>query len=96
MDRLLQLCGRFYAPKYGEFEPEHIEVKLPAPTHYKKLVRDKAYKDLDLRQLTARRIAYKTITTGTCLGHDNFQQRLYYEDNTIKADWLDRFLKRYR
>jgi hypothetical protein len=45
-----------------------------------------------LTNLTARRIAKKTLTGGLISGHTIYGEALKYEDNTIKADWLKEFL----
>lgn len=93
LDELLKTCCRRYVAKSGDFDPQHIKISLPITDSYKKLSREKAYKDLDLSNLTARRIAKKTITGGRITGHDLYGKKLEYEDNSVKIDWLKEFLE---
>lgn len=93
IENILKMCCRRYVAKFGDFEPQHIKIELPLIDSYKKLSTEKAYKDLDLSNLSARRIAKKTLTGGTVHGHDKFGEVLIYEDNTIKIDWLHEFLE---
>lgn len=92
IDNLLMQCCRRYTAKFGDFEPQHTKILLPLAKSYTKLSREKAYKDLDLMNLSSRRIAKKTLTGGVVIGHDLYGEHLRYEDNTIKSDWVSEFL----
>lgn len=93
IEDILQICCRRYVAKSGDFEPQHIKIELPITESYKKLSRERAYKDLDLTNLTARRIARKTLTGGVVHGHSEWGDQLQYPDNTVKIDWLREFLE---
>lgn len=93
LDRILQQYARSYAPKYGEYEPEHIEVKLEKPDSYNKMLREEAYKDIALTSSMAKRIAAKTLCTGVVAGMDIWKDHHNYVDNNIKLDWLKEFIE---
>lgn len=81
-----------YTPKYTDGEPVHTKIELDTPSSYAKLSKEKMYGDLDLRNLSARRMAKKTLCTGTVIGHDVFKNPLQYHDNDVKLDWLKEFM----
>lgn len=92
LDSLLGLVARRYVPKFTEDDPVMIEVRLPVTRSYIQLLKDKYYEDLDLSNISAMRMAKKTLTSGVVLGSDNFRERRTYVDNTIKRDWVEDFL----
>lgn len=89
---VLNSCCRRYISKFGDFEPQHTKILLPQTSSYAKLSRQKVYKDLDLRNISSRRMAKKTLTSGTITGYDLYKNHLKYEDNTTKEDWVTEFL----
>ena len=92
IEAILKLTCRRYIPKFTDEDPQHIKVDLDIPKNYNKMVSEKYYEDLDLTNLSARRIAYKTMCGGTVTGTDLFKTRLNYNDNKIKEEWLSEFL----
>lgn len=92
IDKILKMCCRRYECKFNDFEPQHNKIELEKPKNYSKLTREKYYEDLDLSNLSQRRIAYKTLCSGVIKGVDIYHNSLEYEDNTIKADWLKEFI----
>ena len=94
--QLLKLTCRYYVPKFTDDDPKHMKVMLDKPKNYNTLnpsSRKIAYPDLYLDNTSARRIAKKTMCTGVLSGHDRFNSKLIYEDNTIKKEWLQEFLE---
>lgn len=91
-DQLEKYCKRF-TPKFHEQDPEHIKVKLQAPPSYKRVLRELAYKDIMITNVSQKRVALKTLLTGTISGKDMFDNRYQYVDNTTKIDWLKDFLQ---
>lgn len=89
---MLKSCCRFYAPKYGEYEPQKIKITIDKAPNYGKLVTERVYKDINLDTSSSFRIAKKTMTSGKITGTDEFKSRFNYIDNTNKADWLEEFL----
>ena len=92
LDDLLLKVGRRYVPKKGDFDPEHIKVKIDRASAYPKLLREKVYYDILLDNVARKRIALKTLTSGTIFGYNEFKHKYSYEDNTNKLDWLEEFL----
>jgi len=92
IEELLGTFARHYTAKFGDFEPQHIRITLPAPHNYARLVEENFYERLDLSNLSARRIARKTLCTGVVIGTDIYKKRLVYKDNLIKLEWLEEFL----
>lgn len=93
IDKILQTCARSYAPKYGEYEPEHIEIKLERPDSYQRMLNQEAYQDIALTSAMSKRIAAKTLCTGVVAGMDIWKDHHNYVDNNIKLDWLAEFIE---
>lgn len=93
IDAILQATCRRYVATFGDFEPQHTTISIPKTKSYSVLVREKWYEDLDLTNLSARRMAKKTLTTGTVLGHDIYKERRIYDDNKHKIEWVKEFLE---
>lgn len=97
IDSMLKNIARRYVPKYEDFEPQFNKVILERSKNYLKMCREKAYKKGDklivLNNSARSRVAKKTMTTGVVYGMDMLRNRHAIEDNTIKLDWLEDFLK---
>ena len=93
IDNILKLSCRYYESKFGDFEPQHNYIILDKCNSYNKVKRDKVYKDIILSNSARKRIALKTLTTGTIMGKDFYGEDFTYDDNTIKLDWLSDFLQ---
>jgi len=89
---ILQNTCRYYAPKYGDYEPQHIKIDIDLCKSYLKLCRERAYKDITFDNVSAFRIGKKTLTGGLITGTNEYKDRYYYKDNTNKVDWLEEFL----
>jgi hypothetical protein len=96
IDGLLKIIARRYTPNYGDFEPQFNTIYLERPKNYLKLIREKAYIKDDVNILLTNssrsRIAKKTFTTGTILGHDMMGNTFKCKDNNVKLDWLEDFI----
>lgn len=92
VEELLLRHTRSYSPEYTEEEPTHTQIKFPRVKSYGELVKERAYEELLFESPTAFRIAKKTLTGGTVMGRGLFDQRLTYDDNTVKQDWIKEFL----
>jgi hypothetical protein len=92
IDSLLSKVARRYVPKYGDFEPQHNKIELEQVPSYKKLLREEAYNDIMITNNMRKRIALKTLSSGTIYGQDMNNTHFKYEDNTSKLDWLEDFL----
>ena len=93
IDEILKGCARYYQPAYGDFEPQHTKVALEQAPSYKKLLREKAYKEIAITNNMRKRVALKTITSGVIYGQDVMSKHYSYIDNTSKIDWLEDFIK---
>lgn len=93
IENTLQNIAKRYVPFYGDFEPVHNRIDLEKPRSYNKMVREKAYNDIALNNLSRGRIAKKTLATGVVTGTTILGERMMYVDNTIKIDWLKDFLE---
>lgn len=92
IDKILLTVCRRYVARLGEFEPQHTIIPISKAPAYRRLATEKWYKDLDLTNLSQRRIAKKTLCTGVVMGTSLYKERLTYEDNKNKVDWLNEFL----
>lgn len=89
---ILKSCCRYYAPKYGDYEPQSVKVTIEKAKSYAKFQENKAYKDLTVDNVSAFRVAKKTLAGGTIMGTNELKEPVQYEDNTNKMDWLEEFL----
>lgn len=89
---ILNATCRYYAPKYGDYEPQTIDIKIPKAKNYAKLVRERVYKDITFDNVSAMRVGKKSLISGKITGTNEYGDRFDYVDNTEKADWLEEFL----
>lgn len=91
-DILKQTCKR-YVPKFHEVDPQHIKIMVDKTPSYEKVLRELAYKDIMITNVSRKRLALKTLSTGVVAGIDMFDNRYRFVDNTSKIDWLSDFLQ---
>ena len=89
---IVKNCCRYYAPKYGDYEPQMIKINIDRCDSYPKLLQDKTYKDITFDNVSAFRIGKKTLISGKITGTGEYKDRYVYDDNSNKADWLEEFL----
>lgn len=93
---LIKLCCRYYAPKYGDYEPQLLKITIPRAKNYYKTFLDKenkgVYGEITFDNVSANRIGKKTLISGCVTGTDEYGNKYKYGDNTNKADWLEEFL----
>lgn len=89
---ILNATCRYYAPKYGDYEPQKIEVKIPKTKNYNKLLRDRVYEEIIFDNVSAMRIGKKSLIGGKITGTNEYGDRFTYDDNDEKASWLEEFL----
>lgn len=89
---ILNTTCRYYAPKYGDYEPQMIEIKIPKASSYNKLVKDRTYKEIIFDNVSAVRIGKKSLIGGKVTGTNEYGDRFTYDDNDEKASWLEEFL----
>lgn len=93
LDILLSKIARSYTPKYTDEPAESFKINISRAPKYPTMKHHRNYEDLDFSNPSRLRIAERTITTGTIMGMDAYDNRLTYDDNTRKLDWLEEFLK---
>ena len=89
---ILNATCRYYAPKYGDYEPQKIKVEIPRAKSYSKLLRERTYNEIIFDNVSAMRIGKKSLIGGIITGTNEFGDRFNYNDNNEKADWLEEFL----
>lgn len=89
---LLNNTCRYYAPKYGDYEPQMIEIKIPKAKNYAKLLKERAYEEITFDNVSAMRIGKKSLIGGKITGTNEYGDRFEYDDNDEKASWLEEFL----
>lgn len=89
---LLNNTCRYYAPKYGDYEPQMIEIKVPKAKNYNKLLKERAYGEIIFDNVSAMRIGKKSLIGGKVTGTNEYGDRFDYDDNNEKASWLEEFL----
>ena len=89
---LLTSTCRYYAPKYGDYEPQMIKVDIPRAKNYPKLLKDRAYEEIIFDNVSAMRIGKKSLIGGRITGTNEYGDRFSYDDNSEKASWLEEFL----
>jgi superfamily II DNA or RNA helicase len=92
IENTLKSMARRYVPNYLDFTPQHNEIFVDKTKSYSKVLREFAYKDITLNNTMRKRIALKTLTTGSIYGQDLVNNHYTYEDNTHKLEWLEDFL----
>jgi len=89
---ILNATCRYYAPKYGDYEPQMIEVNIPKTKNYPKLIKERIYGEIIFDNVSAMRIGKKSLISGRVTGTNEFGERFNYDDNNEKASWLEEFL----
>ena len=89
---ILNATCRYYAPKYGDYEPQKIKVEIPRAKSYSKLLRERVYREIVFDNVSAMRVAKKSLIGGIITGTNEYGERFSYDDNSEKADWLEEFL----
>lgn len=93
IESILKVCARYYESKFGDFEPQHIKVPIERSSNYANTRKQKTYMDIALNNISRKRVALKTLSTGTIIGYDLYGDYRKYQDNTYKLDWLSDFLE---
>lgn len=89
---ILNATCRYYAPKYGDYEPQMIDIKIPRCKNYSKMVKQRTYNEIIFDNVSAMRVGKKSLIGGCVTGTNEYGDRFTYFDNTEKADWLEEFL----
>lgn len=93
VDNILKQTCKRYIPKFHEVDPQHIKITVDKTPSYEKVIRELAYKDIMITNVSRKRLALRTLSTGVVAGIDMFDNRYRFVDNTAKIDWLSDFLQ---
>lgn len=98
LDQLVQKYCAFYERKVDdELVPSEIEVELPLDKEFNKLNRDRVYKDIVLNNVSAKRLALKSLCSGSIMGkpiiNDSEGETKVYQVNRHKIEWVKTFLE---
>ena len=93
LDSILSLCCRYYEAKFGDFEPQHIDVFVDKAPHYAYMERERVLGDISLTNAPRMRTAQKMLTTGVVSSFNLYNERVVVVDNDIKIKWLEEFLQ---
>jgi hypothetical protein len=89
---ILNATCRYYAPKYGDYEPQMIEVSIPRAKNYPKLIKERIYNEITFDNVSAMRVGKKSLIGGKITGTNEYGERFTYDDNDEKISWLEEFL----
>lgn len=93
LDNFLEKIFFGYNAKYGDYEPTEQFITLPKSKNYNSLLMENVYKDIFIRNISQKRVTLKYITGGRVVGETFELDRVVYDDNTEKVDWLEDFIK---
>lgn len=89
---ILNNTCRYYAPKYGDYEPQNITINIPKAKNYNKLIKERCYNDIIFDNVSAMRVGKKSLISGRITGTNEYGDRFIYDDNDEKSSWLEEFL----
>ena len=98
LDNLVQKYCVFYERKVDdELVPSEIEIEVPLDKLFNKLNKDRVYKDIVLNNVSAKRLALKSLCSGSVMGkpiiNNNEGETKVYQINKYKIDWVKTFLE---
>ena len=96
LDLLVNKYARYYERKLDdELIPEEVMIPIKLEKNYHKISKDRVYKDIVLDKIGMKRIALKSLCSGTIIGNalvDFEDVHREYQLNTYKIDWVKDFL----
>ena len=99
LDLLVNKYARYYERKLDdELVPEEVMVPIKLEEKYNKISRERVYEDIVLDKIGMKRIALKSLCSGTLIGkalddENNEDLHREYQLNTYKLDWVKSFLE---
>ena len=93
IENLLKAISRSYTPTFTDEPAQSFKVKIPRAPKYPNMKYQRFYKEMDFSNPSRMRVAERTLTTGRLTGRDMYGERLIYDDNTLKIDWLTDFVQ---
>ena len=101
LDLIVNKYARYYERKLDdELVPEEVMVPIKLEEKYSKIARDRVYKDIVLDKIGMKRVALKSLCSGTLIGNalddENNDLHREYQLNTYKLDWVKSFLEDFK
>lgn len=97
LDLIVNKYARYYERKLDDsLVPSEIVIPIELDKKYSKIRRDKVYNDIVLDKIGMRRVALKSLCSGTIIGNtlvDENNRHREYQLNTNKLDWVKSFLE---
>ena len=97
LDLIVNKYARYYERKISDaLVPSEIMVPIKLEEKYHKIAKDRVYADLVLDKVSSKRIALKSLCSGTIIGNalvGTGDLHREYQLNTYKIDWVKSFLE---
>lgn len=90
-------CYFYERPIDNELLPSEIQVNIKIDEKYNKIERERIYKDIVLDSISAKRLALKSLCSGTIMGETLLKgegdSKRIYQLNKNKIEWVKTFLE---
>lgn len=100
LDLIVNKYARYYERKISDdLVPSEVMVPIKLEEKYNKINKDRVYKDIALDKISMKRIALKSLCSGTIIGNalvDDNDLHREYQLNTYKLDWVKSFLEDFK
>lgn len=100
LDLIVKKYARYYERKLeDDLIPSEVMVPIKLDEKYHKISKDRVYKDIVLDKVGMKRIALKSLCSGTLIGNtlvDIEDRHRMYQLNTYKLDWVKSFLEDFK
>lgn len=100
LDLIVNKYARYYERKLDDdLIPSEIKVPIKLDEKYYKISKDRVYEDIVLDKVGMKRIALKSLCSGTIIGKtlvDIEDRHRMYQLNTYKLDWVKSFLEDFK
>ena len=98
LDGLVQKYCAFYERKVDDaLVPSEIEVEIPLDKAFNKINNERVYKDIVLNNVSAKRLALKSLCSGSIMGkpiiNNEMGETKVYQLNKYKIEWVKTFLE---
>lgn len=100
LDVLINKYARYYERKLNDdLVPSEIVIPVELDKNYYKIARDRVYKDIVLDKPSSKRLALKSLCSGSIIGKaiqdDYGNLDRYYQLNNYKLEWVKSFLENF-
>ena len=104
LDLLVNKYARYYERKIDDdLIPSEITIPIKLDDKYNKINKERVYKDIVLDKISMKRIALKSLCSGTIIGNslvddstEGCTLHREYQLNTHKIDWVKSFLEDFK